>query len=406
MSQLDVAGIKKDFPILDDPDLVFLDSAASSQRPRQVVEAVSNFYYNDYANVHRGVYKLAERSTNAFEHARKTVANFVGANSNEIVFVKNATEAINIVAISWAAENLEAGDKIVLTMLEHHANVVPWQMLAEKLELVVAWINVDEEGRLDMDDARSKLNDAKLLCFSAMSNVTGTITPAKELCELAKANGTTTVVDACQLVPHCNVDFADMGADFAAFSGHKMLGPSGIGVLFARSELLEEMPPFLGGGGMISTVTTEGFTAASGPAKFEAGTPPIAQAVGLTAAIEYLETIGMDKIMSHEKSLVDYCLDTLPVVVGDGLKIHGPTDSKDRGAVFSLELEGIHAHDTAQVLDSHGVCVRPGHHCAKPLMKNYQVAASARASFYLYNDRSDVDRLGQALLEAKKFFGA
>ena len=409
MTTLDVASIRKDFPILEQIQngkrLVFLDSAASSQHPRQVLEAMNHLYETSYANVHRGVYQVAERATNAYENARTKVASFIGAESpEEVVFTKNATEAINLVARSWGGQNLGPGDAVVLTIMEHHANIVPWQMLAAEKDFEIRWIPVNEEGFLDLTDLDRLLDGAKLLAFTAMSNVLGTISPVAELTAAARAHGALSLVDACQWVPHLPTDVAEFGADFVVFSAHKMLGPSGIGVLWGRSELLDAMPPFLGGGGMILNVTTEGFIPDAVPAKFEAGTPPIAEAVGLGAAIDYLENVGMQAIRRHEVELTAYALRKLQSEVGDELTIHGPSEPAARGGVLSLALEGIHPHDVSQVLDQHAVCIRPGHHCAKPLMKALGVAATARASFYLYNDRDDVDALAVALNETRDFF--
>ncbi len=409
MSSLDVATIRKDFPILEQSQngrrLVFLDSAASSQHPRQVLDAMNQLYETSYANVHRGVYQVAERATNAYEQARAKVASFIGAtNEKEVVFTKNATEAINLVASSWGRQNLGSGDAVVLTMMEHHANIVPWQMLAQERGFEIRWIPVTDEGYLDLSELDRLLDGAKLLAFTAMSNVLGTINPVAELTAAAKAHGALSLVDACQWVPHLPTDVVDMGADFVAFSGHKMLGPSGIGVLWGAMEHLDAMPPFLGGGGMILNVTTEGFTPDAVPAKFEAGTPPIAEAVGLGAAIDYLENLGMEAVRRHEVELTSYALRTLTAEVGEALTIHGPSEPAARGGVLSLALEGVHAHDVSQVLDEHAVCIRPGHHCAKPLMRELGVPATARASFYVYNDIDDVDALANALNEAQAFF--
>ena len=407
--RLDVATIRKDFPILDQVQngrrLVFLDSAASSQRPRQVVDAMADFYHTSYANVHRGVYQVAERATNAFEHARTRVAQFVGASSpDEIVFTKNATEALNLVAGSWGRANLHEGDAITLTLLEHHANIVPWQMLAAERGFEIRWIPVTDSGELDLSDLDRLLDGSKLVAFTAMSNVTGAITATDTIVAAAKAAGAVTVVDACQSVPHMPTNVADIGADFVVFSAHKMLGPTGIGVLWGRSELLDAMPPFLGGGGMILNVTTEGFIPDKAPAKFEAGTPPIAEAVGLAAAIDYLEALGMDAIRQHEVSLTAYALRTLKAELGDSITIHGPAEPAARGGVLSIALDDVHAHDVSQVLDEHAVCIRPSHHCAKPLMKRLGVSATARASLYVYNDEDDVDALAEALKSARDFF--
>ncbi len=406
---LDIAAIRKDFPILHQEQngkrLVFLDSAASSQRPNQVIDAISDVYRNEYANVHRGVYQLAVRATNLYENARNKTADFIGAaSSNEIIFTKNATESINLVARSWGQQNLQEGDVVVLSLLEHHANIVPWQMLQEERGIELRWIGLTESGQLDLSNLDDLLTGAKLLAITAMSNVLGTLTPISELAAAAHKHGALILVDGCQSVPHLPTNVVDVDIDFLVFSPHKMLGPSGLGVLWAREQLLDEMSPFLGGGGMILNVTQESYSAAKGPAKFEAGTPPIAQAAGLTAAIDYLNTHGLDTIRQHEIELTTYALETLPAVVGDDLKIPGPTDASQRGGVLSLELGEVHAHDISQMLDEHAVCVRPGHHCAKPLMRHYGVAATARASLYLYNDHDDVDALAAALLAAKKFF--
>jgi cysteine desulfurase/selenocysteine lyase len=409
MSSLDVARIRKDFPILEQSQngkrLVFLDSAASSQHPRQVLEAMDQLYETSYANVHRGVYQLAERATAAYEGARARVAQFINAPSErEVLFTKNATEAINLVAGSWGRHNLGPGDAVVLTIMEHHANIVPWQMLAAELGVEIRWVPVTEDGLLDLSELDRLLDGAKLFAFTAMSNVLGTLTPVAELTAAARERGAVSLVDACQWVPHLPTDVTAMGADFVAFSGHKMLGPSGIGVLWGRRELLEAMPPFLGGGGMILNVTTEGFVPDRIPAKFEAGTPPIAEAVGLAAAIDYLDNLGMEAVRAHEVELTAYAMRTLTTEVGDALTVHGPSEPAARGGVLSLALAGVHAHDISQVLDEHAVCIRPGHHCAKPLMQSLGVPATARASLYVYNDTDDVDALAAALVAARDFF--
>ncbi len=409
MSGFSVADIRADFPILDqtqnDKRLVFLDSAASSQRPRQVLDAMNEIYEHSYANVHRGVYQLAERATNGYEGARSKVAAFINAPSaDEVIFTKNATEALNLVAFSWGRANLTADDAIVLTLMEHHANIVPWQMLAAEIGFEIRWIGVTDDGSLDLSDLDRLLDGAKLVSFTAMSNVLGTLVDVPRLTAAAKAAGATVVVDACQSVPHMPTDVTEMGADFVAFSGHKMLGPSGIGVLWGRMELLDAMPPFLGGGGMIVNVTTDGFTADAVPAKFEAGTPPIAEAVGLGAAVDYLQAIGMDAVRQHEVELTAYALRTLTERVGEQLTIMGPSEPAARGGVLSLTLSDVHAHDISQVLDENAVCIRPGHHCAKPLMRRFDTAATARASFYIYNDTDDVDALADALIAARDFF--
>ena len=384
---------------------MFLDSAASSQRPNQVIDAMSKMYQHSYANVHRGVYQVAERATNLFEQARAKVASFIGASSTkEVIFTKNATEAINLVANSWGRTNLNAGDAIVLTLLEHHANIVPWQMLAAERDLEIRWIPVTDDGSLDLTDLDRIMDGAKLCAFTAMSNVTGALTDAQRVIAAARAADAVVLIDACQSVPHMSTDVQAIGADFIAFSGHKMLGPSGIGVLWGREELLDAMPPFLGGGGMILNVTTDGFIPDGLPGKFEAGTPPIVEAVGLGAAIDYLSNIGMDEIRRHEMEITAYALRKLKGDLGDSITIHGPSEPSARGAVLSIELDGVHAHDVSQILDERAVCIRPGHHCAKPLMKHFGVAATARASFYIYNDNDDVDALSDALIRARDFF--
>ena len=407
---LDVAAIKADFPILAEPTrngrrLVFLDSAASSQKPTPVIEAMSRFYETEYANVHRGVYHLAEVATHRLESARAAVARFIGADrADEVVFTKNATESLNLVARSWGATNLGPGDAIVLSHLEHHANIVPWFQLQAERGFEIRWLPLGADGQLDLTDLDRLLDGAALLSITAMSNVTGALPPVRALADAAHAAGALVCLDACQYVPHLATDVAARGADFLAFSGHKMLGPSGIGVLWARHELLEAMPPFLGGGGMILDVTTEGFTPDVPPSRFEAGTPPIAEAVGLHAAVDYLESLGMDAVREHEIRLTAYALRTLHERVGDALTIHGPSEPDQRGGVLSLAIEGVHAHDVSQVMDEHGVCVRPGHHCAKPLMRQLGVNATARASLYVYNDTDDVDALADALVAAADFF--
>jgi cysteine desulfurase/selenocysteine lyase len=409
MSTLDIAKIQADFPILQRKiggnRLVYLDSAGSSQHPSHVTGAMSEYYDNHHANVHRGVYQLAEEATSMMEGARAATANFIGAASpNEIVFTKNATEAINLVAYSWGRANLGAGDAVVVTQMEHHANIVPWQMLAAEKGVEIRWIPVDPDGHLDLSHLDRLLDGASLVAVTAMSNVLGTINPIRRICDAAHSAGALVIVDACQHVPHLPTDVAELGADFMAFSGHKMLGPTGVGVLWGREALLDAMPPFMGGGGMILDVTEDGFRPDGLPAKFEAGTPPIAETVGLAAAISYLETIGMDAVREHEVSLTAYALRTLSERLGEQLTIHGPSEPSQRGGVLSLALDDVHPHDISQVLDQHGVCVRPGHHCAKPLMRVLGVGATARASLYIYNDEADVDKLGDALCEASSFF--
>ncbi|MET0627996.1 MAG: SufS family cysteine desulfurase [Acidimicrobiia bacterium] len=406
---LDVARIKADFPILKrqvhGKRLVYLDSAASSQKPTRVLDAMDEFYRTSYANIHRGVYTIAEEATAAYEAARASVGRFIGAaDASEIVFVRNATEAINLVAHSWARNNLVAGDAIVLTHMEHHANIVPWQMLAAERGVEVRWVPLTADYLLDTTNLETLLDGAKLFAFTAMSNVLGTINDVTALTDAAHRAGALALVDACQAVPHFPVDVAEWHADFVAFSAHKMCGPTGIGVLWARRELLDAMPPFLGGGEMINHVTLDGFTANEVPWKFEAGTMPIAEAVGFGAAVDYLSDLGMADVRAHERELTKYTLDALDRRFGDGITIYGPRDVNVRGGAISFLFDHIHAHDISQVVDEEAVCVRAGHHCAKPLMKVLGVPATTRASFYVYNDEADADALLDALANAEKFF--
>ncbi len=406
---LDVKAIRSDFPILDvevnGRRLVYLDSASSSQKPRQVLDAMTRYYETTHANVHRGVYAIAEEATRQFEEARAKLARLVNARSaREIVFTKNVTEAINLVAHSWGRRNLTAGDAVLLTEMEHHANLVPWLMLAEERGIELRYIRLTADGQLDLSDLDRLVDGVKLVGVTCMSNVLGTINPVAELAEAAHSAGALFLADAAQYVPHLATDIQQLGCDFLGFTGHKMLGPTGIGCLWAREDLLEEMPPFLGGGEMISDVRLDGFLPADVPWKFEAGTPPIAEAIGLGAAVDYLTGLGMDAVRRHEVELTSYALCKLAADHPD-LVIYGPADPASRGGVISLALGDIHAHDLSQVLDTAGVCVRAGHHCAKPLMRHLGVTATARASFYVYNDESDVDALSEALAEARKFFG-
>jgi len=408
ISPLDTAEIRRDFPILDrdmnGKRLVFLDSAASSQKPRQVIDAMGAFYEHSYANVHRGVYAIAEEATNEMEGARSAVARFIGAPSAEIVFTKNATEALNLVAQSWGRANLGPGDAVVLTQMEHHANIVPWQMLSAELGFEIRWIPIQLDGFLDLSTLDVLLDGAKMVSITAMSNVTGTRPDLDLIIGAAHTAGALVTVDACQSVPHHRTDVAGMDADFVAFSAHKMCGPTGVGVLWGRAELLDAMPPFLGGGGMILDVTLDGFRPDAVPGKFEAGTPPIAETVGLKAAVEYLESIGMERIEAHEGRLTATAMRILTERFGDELTIHGPAEPAARGGVLSMTLADVHPHDLAQVLDTHAVCVRPGHHCAKPLMRVLGVGATARASVYLYNDEDDIHALADGLAEAADMF--
>jgi cysteine desulfurase/selenocysteine lyase len=406
---LDVAAIQRDFPILRETvhgkRLVYLDSAASSQKPRAVLDAMDHYYETTNANVHRGVYQIAERATAMMEEARAKVARFVGAPSpSEVVFTKNFTEAFNLLARSWGGANLGPGDAIVLSHMEHHSNIVPWQIMAAEKGFQIRWLPIDAEGQLDLSDLDRLLDGAKLLSITAMSNVLGTLTPIRHLADAAHAAGALIAIDACQYVPHVSTRVVEMGADFLAFSGHKMCGPTGIGALWGRAELLESMPPFLGGGEMIRDVRLEGFTVNELPWKFEAGTPPIAETIGLGAAIDYLEALGMDAVRAHEVSLTGYALRTLHERFGDQITVYGPSDPAARGGVLSFTFADLHPHDVSQVLDQEGVCVRAGHHCAKPLMRVLGVGATGRASLYVYNDERDVDALADALDATLAFF--
>jgi cysteine desulfurase/selenocysteine lyase len=408
---LNVEALRKDFPLLartvHDRPIVYLDSASSALQPRAVIDAMAHYYETTHANVHRGVYATAEEATHLYERARVGVGRFIGAPApaDEIVFTKNTTESINLVAHTWARTNLSAGDHILLTEMEHHANIVPWLMLAEEVGLGLRYIPVDGEGRLDLGDLTTLMAGVKLVGVSAMSNVLGTINPIAQIAAVAHSAGAVVLVDGAQLVPHAPVDVTTLGADFLAFSGHKMMGPTGIGVLWARRELLNAMPPFLGGGGMILDVRLDSFRPAPPPGRFEAGTPPIAEAVGLSTAVDYLSDIGLDRIRAHELDLTNYALARLDEKLGSDCRIFGPPAGADRGGVISLAYRDIHAHDLAQVLDQFGVCVRPGHHCAKPLMRKLGVQATARASLSLFSDEHDIEVLIEGLVEAGRLFG-
>ena len=409
MSELDVTRIRKDFPILerelDGKRLVYLDSASSAQKPTAVLDAMDRAYREYYANVHRGVYRIAEEATEHYEGARKRVAQFINAPaSDEVIFTRNATEAINLVAYSWGRSFLKPGDAVVLTQMEHHANIVPWQILAAEKGLELRWVPLTDDYRLDTSTLPQLLEGAALFAFTAMSNVLGTINDVRPLADLAHAAGAKVLVDACQSVPHLATDVQAMGADFVAFSAHKAVGPSGIGALWAPAELLDAMPPFLGGGDMIRDVTLDGFTPNELPWKFEAGTPAIVEGIGFGAAVDYLSAVGMDAIRDHEVRLTRYALDALQARFPETLRIYGPTDTAVRGGAISFLFEGIHAHDISQVLDESAVCVRAGHHCAKPLMRILGVPATSRASTYLYNDEADIDALVEALGRAEAFF--
>jgi len=408
-ADLDVARIQADFPILKrivhGTRLVYLDSAASSQKPASVIDAMSRFYETNNANIHRGTYTLAEESTALYESARARLARFIGAPSpSGVVFTKNVTEAINLVAYTWGRANLHEGDVVVLSELEHHANLVPWLMLKQERGIELRFLRLAEDFTLDLTDLERLVEGAKLVAVSAMSNVLGTLVPVRRIGEAAHAAGALFLVDGAQLIPHVATDVSAIDCDFLGITGHKMLGPTGIGALWAREELLESMPAFMGGGEMIRDVRLDGWLPNEVPWKFEAGTMPIAEAVGLTAAIDYLEALGMDAVRRHEATLTRYALDRLKDRYGDGISIFGPDDVALRGGVISFSYKGIHPHDLSQVLDQRGVCIRAGHHCAKPLMRCLGVNATARASLYVYNDEADVDALVDALSTADALF--
>jgi len=402
----DADTIRKDFAIFETKmrgqPLTYLDSAASAQKPRAVIDAISDFYASHYANIHRGVYQLSAEATRRYEAVRTKVARFIGApDPREVIFVRNATEAINLVARTWGEQEIGSGDEIVLTTMEHHANIVPWQMLAERRGATLRIAAVFDDGVLDVDHLVSLLGPrTRLLAFSAVSNALGTINPVTELTAIARERGITTLVDGAQAVPHRSVDVAALGCDFYAFSGHKVFGPSGAGVLYGRLPLLESMPPFLGGGDMIENVSFEGTTFASVPQKFEAGTPDIASVIGFGAAIDYLEAIGMDRIAAYEHSLLIYATERLMEI--PGLRIIGT--AKEKAAVISFVLDDVHPHDIGTVLDGEGIAIRTGHHCAQPLMNRMGVPATARASLSFYNTRDDVDRLITALHKTWELF--
>ncbi len=409
-SFLDVATIKQQFPVLqreiNGQPLVYLDSANTSQKPHVVIDAMSTFMEQSYAPINRSAYALAAEATDFYESARTKVQHFINARrAHEVIFTKNTTESLNLLAYSWGRANLHAGDVVVLTHMEHHANIVPWHMLVAERGIVLRWVPLTTDGQLDLVDLPALLDGAKVFSFTAMSNVLGSITPVQQLCAAAHAAGALAIVDGCQYVPHNVTDVQAWGADFMAFSSHKMCGPSGVGVLWGREQLLEAMPPFLGGGNMIADVRLDGFTTAELPAKFEAGTPPITEVVGLGAAVDFLTGLGMANIRQHEIEVASYAMQSLKQRFGDDIQLHGPCNVEMRGATFSFGFRDIHPHDLSQVLDQRNVCVRAGHHCAKPLMRLLGVAATARASFYLYNDTADVDTLADALDGASDIFG-
>ncbi|WKZ83356.1 MAG: cysteine desulfurase [Acidimicrobiia bacterium] len=405
----DLSHLRKDFPILErevnGKPLVYLDSAATTQKPVQMLDAVDEYYRRHNANVHRGAYRLAEEATDLYEGARGKVAQFINASSpREVVFTRGTTSAINAIAYGWGLYHLAPGDRVLLTMMEHHANVVPWQLISRHTGVELVYLPLTGDHLVDLTGLDRVIDDrVKVVAFSGMSNVLGTIGPLAELVAAAATVGAITVVDGAQLVPHSPTDVQTMGADFLAFSAHKMLGPTGIGALWGRLDRLEEMEPAEGGGEMIRDVMLHESTWADVPHKFEAGTPPIAQAVGFGAAVDYLSTVGMDVVRRHEAELTQYALDRLAEI--PDLTVYGPGDVTLRGGAVSFTLADIHPHDLATILDQQGVAVRAGHHCARPLMRHLDVPATARASFYLYNEMSDVDSLVAALHEARRIFG-
>ncbi len=408
LAALDVHKIRADFPILEREvrpgvPLVYLDSTATSQKPIQVMQAMDGFYRQSNANIHRGIHTLAEEATAAYERARERIAAFIGAPApQEVIFTRNTTESINLVAQTWGRAHLEDGDVVILTEMEHHSNLVPWQMLAAERNLRLEFIAVTPEGLLDMDSYASLLKLApKLVAFAHMSNVLGTINPAREIIRMAHEVGALTVVDAAQSVPHIPVDVSELEVDFLAFSGHKMCGPNGIGILYGRRELLEAMPPFLGGGDMIKRVQLRSFQSNELPYKFEAGTPAIAEAIGLGVAVDYLSEVGMTAIEQYEQEIISYALERLEEI--PGVKVFGP-EAEHKGGVASFVIPEAHAHDVSQILDGDGIAVRAGHHCAMPLHNKFGVAATSRASFYLYNTLEEVDKLVEGIYKVKGIF--
>ncbi len=406
---LNVNEIRKDFPILqrkthDSVPLVYLDSTATSQKPTPVIEAMNEYYRRSNANIHRGVHTLAEEATAMYEAAREKIARFVNAPSaRQIIYTRNTTESINLVAYTWARANLKAGDLVVLTEMEHHSNLVPWQMLQAERGIELDFIPVTENGLLDLDAYKTLLSRTpKLVAFTHMSNVLGTINPAADIIRMAHEVGAITLVDGAQSVPHLKVDMQALDADFYAFSAHKMCGPTGIGALYGKAELLEAMPPFLGGGDMIKEVKLRSFKPNTLPHKFEAGTPAIAEAVGFGAAVDYLTKVGMENIAAHEHAITEYALERLEEI--PGVKLFGPSADK-KGGVVAFTFDGVHPHDVAQILDRDGIAVRAGHHCAQPLHEKFGIPATSRASFYLYNTKEEVDKLVEGIYKVKELFG-
>jgi cysteine desulfurase/selenocysteine lyase len=403
----DVEAVAAQFPILKreigSGPLVYLDSAATAQTPEPVLAEMDRIYRESNANIHRGVYALSQESTAAFEGARATIADWLGASVEETIFAKNVTEAINLVAYSWGRRNVRAGDRVLTTKMEHHSNIVPWQLLCAEVGAKLAYVDVDEDYRLDLDSLDRELaqGDVKLVCVGHVSNALGTLNPVGEIIARAHAAGALVLVDGAQAIPHMRVDVRELGADFYGFTGHKVYGPTGIGVLYGRRELLEDMPPFLGGGEMISRVDWDMSTWNALPWKFEAGTTPYVEAAGLGAAIRWLDSLGIDAVLAHELSVTEYLIERLQEV--EGLTIRGPLD-QPRGTAVSFTLDGIHPHDTAEILARDGVCIRAGHHCAQPLMRHMGVPATSRASIGVHNTRADVDRLIEGLAEVRRIF--
>lgn len=402
---LNVKNIREDFPIFTERDdnFVYLDSSATTLKPQTVIDAVADYYSKYSANVHRSIYSIGEKATEEYEGSRSKVAKLINANSNSIIFTRGTTESINLVAYTWARKNLKSGDEILLTEMEHHSNLIPWQICSQETGAVLKFIPFNEDGTLDLSDPEKWFtNKTKLVAVIHQSNVFGTVNPIKDIIKLAKGVGAVTLIDAAQSVPHQKVDIQDLDCDFLAFSGHKMLGPTGVGVLYGKPEILEEMPPFMGGGEMIRTVSLNESTWNDIPWKFEAGTPNIAQAIGLGSAIDYINEIGLDKIHEHEQDILTYALEKMQKI--PEVNIYGSAD--ERGAVISFNLKNIHPHDLSQLLDNDGIAIRAGHHCAQPIMKKLGVSATGRASFYLYNSKEDVDRLCESLVKTVKFMGS
>src|SRR4051812_47120684 len=395
--------VRADFPLLAG-GVAYLDSAATSQKPEPVIAAIDSYYRHSNANIHRGVYALAQEATDLFEGARERIAAFAGGETAATIFTRNATEGINLVAYAWGAQNVHEGDEVLITHMEHHSNIVPWQLLCQRQGAKLRYLHVSEDGRLSLDELDEVLSSGrvKMVGVAHVSNVLGTINPVAEIAARARAAGAASLIDGSQAMPQLPVNVSEIGADFYVWTGHKALGPTGIGVLHGRRELLEAMPPFLGGGDMIATVGFDSSTWNELPWKFEAGTSPIAEGVGLGAAVDYLGGLGMEAVRAHERELTGYTLERIGEV--DGLRTFGPADLDHRGGVVSFEVEGIHPHDLAELCDREGVCIRAGHHCAQPLMREMGIPATARASFHVYNSREDVDRLIVALQKAREVF--